>query len=150
LSEQNEFEKLKAKHAELEAESHSLKEEQKKMENEVLVLKERIAVEELKNSNGATRKAISNLESKKNELETKLKQVVQTPETPQSEEKMAPELGATPEPPAEAAQESAEAASEELDDTVTVTAIDDGSLEEQEAVGEGLKRQQERKKHRFF
>jgi hypothetical protein len=76
----------------------------------------------------------------------------QTSETPsQPQQETASSEAEVPEPPEEAAPELAEEASEDVEgETVTVTAIDDGSLEEQEVVGEDLKRQQEKKKHRFF
>jgi len=151
MSEPQEFKKLQAKRTELETESRSLKEEQKNLEDSLIILEERIAVEELKNSNKATRDAISQLEAKKSGLETKLKQVLQIPEASTPAEEMAPEVTATSEK-TEEALEPAEAAPEEFEeDVVTVTAIDDESLvQDQEELGEDIKKQQEKKKRRLF
>ena len=151
MSEPKEIEKLQTKRAELETESRSLKEEQKNLEDSLIILEERIAVEELKNSNKATRDAISQLEAKKSGLETKLKQVLQIPEASTPAEEMAPEVTATSEK-TEEALEPAEATPEEFEeDVVTVTAIDDESLvQDQEELGENIKKQQEKKKRRLF
>jgi uncharacterized protein (DUF3084 family) len=150
LSEQKELEKLQAMRAELEAEAHSLKEEQKNLENSLLSLEEKVVVEELKkekavveelkNRNKATKDAISQLEAKKKDLESRLEQTSQTPETPPPKKKKAEEA---PEP-AEAAPEGSE------EGGVTVTAIEGEALvENQEAVDESPKKQ-EKKKRRFF
>jgi len=73
LSAKEELEKLQAIRAELEAESRSLKELQKKLENNVLTLEEKVVVEELKkekavieelkSKNEATKDAIAQLET---------------------------------------------------------------------------------------
>lgn len=148
----SELEKLKNKRAELETESRSLKEEQKNLEANVMILEERIAVEDLKNGNKTIMDAISQLENKKSGLETKLKQVSQMPEASTHSEENAPEAAAAPADEKEGALEPAEAAPEEFEeDTVTVTAIDDEALVEgQEEIGENIKKQQEKKKHRLF
>jgi seryl-tRNA synthetase len=158
LSAKEELEKLLAMRAELEAESCSLKELQKKLENNVLILEEKVVaeelkkekavIEELKNKNKATKDAIAQLEAKEKELETKLEQVSLTPETP-------PEEGAKEAPAqsseTEEAPEHAEAEPEEAEEGgVAVTAIDSEALiENQEIVSESTKKQ-EKKKHRFF
>jgi uncharacterized protein (DUF3084 family) len=150
LSEQKELEKLQAMRAELEAEAHSLKEEQKNLENSLLSLEEKVVVEELKkekavieelkNRNKATKDAISQLEAKKKDLESRLEQASQTPETPPPNKEKAEEA---PEP-AEAAPEGSE------EGGVTVTAIEGEALvENQEAVDESPTKQ-EKKKRRFF
>jgi uncharacterized protein (DUF3084 family) len=138
MSEQKELEKLQAMRAELEAESRSLKEQQKNLEASLLALEEKAVIEELKKGNRDTKDAIAQLEAKKRELETRLKQAAQTPETPppETEKKEARE----PEP-AEATPESSE------EGGVTVTAIDDETLVEPQEAND---KQQERKKHRFF
>ncbi|MBT0158393.1 hypothetical protein G4O51_00210 [Candidatus Bathyarchaeota archaeon A05DMB-2] len=152
MSEKSEVEKLRDRHAELEAESRSLKEKQKALEDSILILEEKLAIEELRASNNSLKDTILQLEAKKNELEAKLNQKWQTSEPPpQPGQEAAGSETEVPQPPEEAALEPAEEVSEEFEgDTVTVTAIDDGSLEEQEAIGEELKRQQEKKRHRFF
>lgn len=158
MSAKEELEKLQAIRAELEAESRSLKELQKKLENNVLTLEEKVVVEELKkekavieelkSKNEATKDAIAQLETKKKELETKLEQVAPTPETPPEEE--VKEAPAKPEETKEV-PEPAEAGPEEAEESgVTVTAIDGEALvENQEAVSESHTKQ-EKKKHRFF
>jgi len=156
LSEQKDLEKLQAKRSELEAESRSLKEEQKKLEYSIKILEEQVVIEELCEKNKTAKDAISNLEAKLTELESRMKPKPQSPPacpappppaetnhemiTPPSEEmEQAPE----PEP------EVAEAAPEDPEESgVTVTAIDDEALvETQEAKGD---KQQDKKKHRFF
>jgi hypothetical protein len=152
LSKPNEYEKLQTKRTELEAQSLSLKEEQKNMEDRVLILEEKIAIEELNNNNKATREAIAQLETKINGLETKLQKASQIPEPP---EPAAPAKEPAPETvnaPKEETLETAEPAPEDFEaDVVTVTAIEEESLvENQEELGENLKSQQEKKKRKFF
>jgi uncharacterized protein (DUF3084 family) len=149
MSSLKELEKLQAMRAELEAESHSLKEKQKELESSLLALeqevvmeelnKEKAVIEELKNSNKATKDAIAQMEAKKRELETKLEQAPQKPATP---------------PPAKEKKEEAPAQPEETEEAeesgVTVTAIEGEALvESPEATGESPKKQ-EKKKRRFF
>jgi hypothetical protein len=150
------------KNCKLEAESRSLKEEQKKLENNVLSLEEKVVVEELKkekalieelkNRNKAAKDAIAQLEAKKKELETKLEPepARQTQATPPSKEEKAEEAPVQPEE-TKVAPEPAEAAPEGVEEGgVTVTAIEGEALvENQEAVGESSKTQEKRKR-RFF
>lgn len=152
MSEQKELEKLQTMRAELEAESHLLKEEQEKLENNVLALEEKVVVEELKkekavieelkNRNKATKDNIAQLETKRKELETKLKQTSQTQEAPPPPEKT------------EEAPEPAEAAPEEAEETeeggVTVTAIEGEALVETQEVEEESPKKQQKRKRRFF
>lgn len=65
-----------------------MKEEQKKLEERVKLLEEKV-IEKLKNGNQTTRQAISQLESMTNELEQRLRQISQPTETsrPQEETK---------------------------------------------------------------
>jgi DNA repair exonuclease SbcCD ATPase subunit len=153
LSEQTELEKLQAMRAELEAESRSLIEEQQKLEKNVQTLeeqvvieklkKEKAVIEDLKNRNKAAKDAIANLAAKKQELEKKLNPEPQAP-PPAPEEAKPPE----PQEPEEAPQ-PVEAAPEEDDGGVTVTAIEGEALvENQEIADESSK--QEKKKRRFF
>jgi uncharacterized protein (DUF3084 family) len=154
MSALKELEKLRAMRTELEAETRSLKEQQKELENSVLAIeqkvvmeelnKEKAVIEELKNSNKATKDAIAQLEAKKRELETKLEQASQKPATPPLE-KEKEESPAQPEEAEEAAQP------EEAEESgVTVTAIEGEALvESPEATSESPKKQ-EKKKHRFF
>jgi uncharacterized coiled-coil protein SlyX len=159
MSEQKELEKLQSKRAELEAESHSLKEEQRRLEYGIKVLEEKVTIEEISDNNKAAKDAISKLEVKLSELENRLKDKPQTPPQnpappPPVETKteviISPEVIEEAPAPAEAAPESPQESTEENieDSGVTVTAIDDEALvETQEAKGD---KQQEKKKHRFF
>lgn len=156
MSEQKELEKLQEKRAELEAESHSLKEEQKKLECSIKILEEKVTIEEISDNNKAAKDAISKLETKLFELEKKLKTKPQAPPespAPPPPKETKTEVSVAPEKPAEKEPEFVEAAPEEPKENieesgVTVTAIDDEALvETQEAKSE---KQQEKKKHRFF
>jgi uncharacterized protein (DUF3084 family) len=144
-----ELEELQTMRAELEAESRSLKEKQKELENSVLALeqevvmeelnKEKAVIEELKNNNQAVKDAIAQLEAKKRNLESRLEQAPQPPATP---------------PPAKEKKEEAPAQPEETEEAeesgVTVTAIESEALvESPETTGESPKKQ-EKKKRRFF
>ena len=149
MSALKELEKLQAMRAELEAESHSLKEQQKELENSVLALeqevvmeelnKEKAVIEELKNSNKATKDAIAQLEAQKRELETKLGQAPQTPETSPPEEEKKEEAP----PQAEETEEAEESG-------VTVTAIEGEALVENPQAPAESPKKQEKKKRRFF
>ena len=155
MSALKELEKLQAMRSELEAESRSLKEQQKEMENSVLALeqevvmeelnKEKAVIEELKNSNKAVKDSIAQLEAKKKELENRLEKAPQTPETPPPAEEKKEEAPSQPEEVEEVTQP------EEAEESgVTVTAIEGEALvESPEATGESPKKQ-EKKKHRFF
>jgi hypothetical protein len=160
MSEQKELEKLQAKRAELEAESRSLKEEQKNLEYSVMLLEEKVTIEEISNNNQAAKGAISKLEAKLFDLENRLKSKPEAPQessppTPPEETKK--EVIVTPEKKEEEELEFAEVEPNELQEIdeenveesgVTVTAIDDeGLVEAQEEKGD---KQQEKKKHRFF
>jgi uncharacterized protein (DUF3084 family) len=146
MSALKELEKLRAMRAELEAETRSLKEQQKELENSVLALeqkvvmeelnKEKAVIEELKNSNKATKDAIAQLEAKKRELETKIEQASQKPATPPLEKEKKEEAPAQP----EEAEESG----------VTVTAIEGEALVESPEATDESPKKQEKKKHRFF
>ena len=150
MSALKELEKLQAMRAELEAETRSLKEQQTNLENSVLALEEKVvfeelnkekaAIEELKKSNKTTKDAIVQLEARKKELETRLGQESQTPETPPPKKEKPEEA---PEP-AEAAPEGSE------EGGVTVTAIEGEALVESPEATDESPKKQERKKHRFF
>jgi chromosome segregation ATPase len=148
MSAREELEKLQAMRAELEAESRLLKEKQSNLENNVLSLEEKIAIEELrkekavieelKNRNKAAKDAIAELEAKKKKLENKLEQKAETPEAPSKKGKAKKE----PKP--------ADEAPEEAEGGVTVTAIEgEAVVESPEASAEDSKKP-EKKKRRFF
>jgi hypothetical protein len=126
-------------------------EKQKNLEEKVNVLEENIAIEELKNSNEAKREAISQLESKINGLEQRLKEASKVPETPEPTFEIKSEVAATPEPeqvtlgtvepiPEDAAEE----------ETVTVPPFEEPMVTGQEEYGQNLKKQHEKKKRKFF
>jgi hypothetical protein len=158
LSEQKELEKMQAKRAELEKEARSLKEEQKKLERRILLLEEKLVVENLQNNNKATKDVISQLEARLSELKGKLKQkpqVLESPAQPKetktkgsiSPEK-AEEAPEVPEPPKSPEPTEAEAVLEvSEEESITVTAIDDEALIE---IQDSRSDKQEKKKHRFF
>jgi hypothetical protein len=73
MSQINELEKLRSIRADYEAESRTLKETQKNMENRLKILEEKIAIEELENNNKTARNVIVQLESKMKLLENRLK-----------------------------------------------------------------------------
>ena len=155
MSELKDLEKLQSKRAELEAESRSLREEHKKLEYSIKVLEEQVVIEELNENNKSAKDAITQLEAKLNDLQKRLKQPSQAPQTPPENPAPSPppqetttkEVAAPPEKK-EAPPEPDEMTLEDSEDTgVTVTAIDEEALvETQEAQG----KQQEKKKHRFF
>ena len=124
---QKELEKLKAKRAELEAESLNLKEEQKQLEYNVKILEETVRIQELKQNNKIAKDAIAKLEIKLNKLEEKL------------EPKSNMHAGR---PLAEGTLEGCE------EEVVTITAVNDEDLVvTQRAKIDG---QQGKKKRRFF
>ena len=159
MSAREELEKLQAMRAELEAESRSLKEQQSDLENNVLSLEEKVAIEamkrekavieELRNRNKVAKEAIAELETKKKDLESKIGQEPQKPETPSTEQETAEETLAQPEETAETSQPAEVIPEETEDDGVTVTAIENEALFENEAVSEASDKP-EKKKRRFF
>jgi uncharacterized protein (DUF3084 family) len=155
MSALKELEKLQAMRAELEAESLSLKEKQKELESSLLALeqevvmeelkKEKAVIEELKNSNKATKDAIAQMEAKKRELKTKLEQAPQKPATPPPAKEKKEEAPAQPEEAEEASQP------EEAEESgVTVTAIEGEALVESPEATDESPKKQEKKKRRFF
>jgi peptidoglycan hydrolase CwlO-like protein len=145
MSTLQELEKLRAMRAELESESLSLKEQQSELEQSVISLEEKVAIEELKNEkdaidelknrNKVAKDAIAELKSKKKKLETKLGKAAQKQEAPVQPEET--EVAG----PVEIIPEE--------DGGVVVTALDGELLEDQETVNESPKRQEKRKR-RFF
>jgi predicted nucleic acid-binding Zn-ribbon protein len=148
LNGQKELEKLKAKRAELEAESLNLKEEQKQLEYNVKILEETVRIQELKQNNKIAKDAIAKLEIKLNKLEEKLepksnmhagRSLSNTMQVPDDgvEMREAPET--------DAAEGTLEGCEEEV---VTITAVNDEDLVvTQRAKIDG---QQGKKKRRFF
>lgn len=145
MSTLQELEKLRAMRAELESESLSLKEQQSELEQSVISLEEKVAIEELKNEkdaidelknrNKVAKDAIAELKSKKKKLETKLGKAAQKQEAPVQ--------------PEETEVAGPDEIIPEEDGGVVVTALDGELLEDQETVNESPKRQEKRKR-RFF
>jgi cobalamin biosynthesis Mg chelatase CobN len=152
MSEANELEILRAKKAELEAESRALIESQKNIENRVKALEEQVAIEELQKNNKALRETVNQLESKKVQLENKLKEKTKAQENSAPKENTASEGANPPEsPPASEANETSEAVVEEnSEDVVIFEGIDPESLLENEEIIENQEKPPEKKKRRFF
>jgi hypothetical protein len=151
MSEANELEILRAKKAEFEAESRALKMTQKNIENRVKELEEQVAVEELEKNNKALRDIVNQLESKKTQLENKLKEKTQTQGNPAPKENKPSEGTNPPESPASEANETSEAVVEEnSEDVVIFEGIDPESLLENEEIIEDQEKTPEKKKRRFF
>jgi len=151
LSTSRELETLRSTRTELEEESRSLTEKQKNLEERVKVLEENIAVEELKNSNNAVHEVISQLESKINGLEQRLKEVLKAPQTPEPTFEIRPEVATTSEPE-QLMPETVEPIQEEAteEETVTVSPFDKLVGVGQEEYSKNLTKQNEKKKRRFF
>jgi hypothetical protein len=150
MSTSKELEELVSKKAVLQAESHSLKEEQASLEERTKVLEEKIAIEELKNDNKAAREAVSNLRSKLDQLEQRLKEASRTPETQSTSEPL-PQTVNAPEPKQESAVVIAEAATEGTEENfVTVGPLESAMTTEPEKINEDLKKHEEKKKRKYF
>lgn len=146
MNESKELEELQNQKTRLDEESRSLKGRQENLEERVKVLEETIAIEQLKNNNKATREAITQLESKIDELERNLEKVSREPET--NKPQVEPEVAETPKPdetPFETAETTTEDSEEEF---VTTTATEEPMMTEPE-IDEG-KRTHDKKKRKFF
>jgi uncharacterized coiled-coil protein SlyX len=150
LSLPRELERLQSRRAELETESHSLEEQQKDMENRVKMLEEKIAIQELKKGNKTRQETISQLKSKMDELEQRLKNTSEEPENPEPSHETLPGIVKAPEPKEEMMEVTEPTQEEPEEETVTVTALEDTMTVEQEETGEGFSRQHEKKKRRFL
>ena len=151
MSTSKELEELGSKKAVLQAESRSLKEEQANLEERTRVLEEEIAIEQLKNDNRTSRDAISNLKSKVDELEQRLKETSRTPQTETTSQAQTEIFG-----PSQPKQEMTvgildETTMEETEDeTLTATPLENPMGTEPEKYSEDGKKQQEKKKRKFL
>ena len=68
----SDLEELQARRIKLAEETRSLERKQKKLEDNVLILEEKISIEQLEKQQRELMKKVSNLESQKNGLESKL------------------------------------------------------------------------------
>jgi len=147
LSTSNELEELQNRKTRLEEESRSLKDRQKSLEERTKVLEEKIAIGELENINKATQDSISQIESKIQGLEQRLKEVSQESYA----EKPVQKEFIPAEPPQETptTPETVETVMEdEEEETFTVAAPEEPVIE-QPTQGEG-KKSHEKRKRKFF
>lgn len=150
LSTSKELEELGSKKAVLEAESRSLKEEQQSLEERIKVLEQQVAIELLKNDNRSMHEAISHLQSKRDELEQRLKEASKTPDTERKSE-TTPEIFSAPGLKEETAVGITQTGMEETEgDVVTVMPLESPVPTEPEKYSEDLKKQQEKKKRKFL
>jgi hypothetical protein len=150
LSDSKELEHLQNRRAELEEESNSLGQQQQNLEIKVKTLEERIRISELENTNKTRLEAITQLESKMGELEQRLK-AVEKPGSYESTNEAKLEINEVPESAEEVTTSASETNEEEPEaEVVAVAAIEDPMIVEQEENSENLKRQNEKKKRKFF
>jgi uncharacterized coiled-coil protein SlyX len=152
LNASEEIEQLQNRRIELETESKSLEEQQKDLEERTKILEEKIAIEELRKVNKTKQDAIDQLKAKLDELEQRLKNTSETPESHEPSKETIPEIISSP-PPAteEVTAEVAELIGETPEEeTVTVGALEDPMVAQEEELSEHLKRQSEKKKRRLF
>jgi hypothetical protein len=150
LGDSKELEQLQNRRAELEEESNSLGQQQQNLEIKVKTLEERIRISELENINKTRLEAITQLESKVGELEQRLKTGGKT-ESYESTNEAKLEINEAPESAEEVTASVSKTIEEEPEDeVVTVAAIEDPMIVEQEENSENLKRQNEKKKRKFF
>jgi hypothetical protein len=151
LSESKELQQLQDRRTGLVEQSCSLTKQRENLEEKVKMLEEKIAIADLENNNKAKLEAITQLESKVNGLEQKLKETLEEPRSLESEGETKSEIVEPQEPTEEMASQTSQAAEEEQEDEVVeVKAIEDPIIAEQEEFAEGLKKENERKKRRFF
>lgn len=149
LSTSRELEELQNRKAGLQEESHSLNDQQKNLDERVKVLEEKIAIEELKNNNKTTREAISQLESKIDGLERRLREVSQEPEVHEPEKTLTLATE-TPQQTQETAPVATETTPEDSEEEViTVAAPEEPTIAEQETFTESKSRH-DKKKRKFF
>jgi hypothetical protein len=144
MSETCDLKILRAKRAELEAESRTLKETQKNIESRINVLEEKVALNELENNNRATRNSIFQLESTVRILENRLKAMSPEQKVPASEKPL-DDANSTSSDKKETPC-TTEIAEEFQENIIIVEAIDQESIVENEY---DLKKKGE-KKRRFF
>jgi uncharacterized coiled-coil protein SlyX len=153
LDASKELEELQSKKAKLEDESRALKAEQTNLEQRIRVLEGRVAVEMLKNNNKIAREVVSQLESKLNELEQRLKHVTQAPQAADHSKETVPKAHeASSSEPRKETVKTGRTMSQELErqkeGAVKVTALA-GSTAVQEAK-ENLETRSQKKKRRFL
>lgn len=150
MSDSKELEQLQNRRAKLEEESNSLGQQQQNLETKVKTLEERIKINELENINKTRRETITRLESKMGELEQSLN-AVEKPESHESTNEAKLEINEVQESTEELTTSASETIEQEPEDeVVTVAAIEEPMTVEQEEYSENPKRQNEKKKRKFF
>jgi len=118
------------------------------LEERTKVLEEKIAIEELKNTNKTTQDSISQLESKICELEKKLGEVSREPDA-QKHEPVEPSPFEAPQA-TQTTPETAEPIAEySEEETFAITAPEEPMMTEPETLGES-KKTHEKKKRKYF
>ena len=139
----SELEELRVKRAQLEETTRSLKKKQKKLEDNVLILEERVIIEDLENQQKQLNKKVSTLEKQKDGLQSKLK--VESDKAPITPKKTNRKKAA---PKSKRKVTSIPKVDSDENDGVTITAVVDRPVEKQKTVTKSKK--QSAKKKRFF
>ena len=139
----SELEELRIKRAQLEETTRSLKKKQKKLEDNVLILEERVIIEDLENQQKQLNKKVSTLEKQKNGLQSKLQ--VESDKAPITPKKTNRKKAA---PKSKRKVKSIPKVDSDENDGVTITAVVDRPVEKQKTVTKSKK--QSAKKKRFF
>ena len=139
----SELEELRVKRAQLEETTRSLKKKQKKLEDNVLILEERVIIEDLENQQKQLNKKVSTLEKQKNGLQSKLS--VESDKAPITPKKTNRKKAA---PKSKRKVTSIPKVDSDENDGVTITAVVDRPVEKQKTVTKSKKRSA--KKKRFF
>jgi hypothetical protein len=156
LSTPAELEQLQRTRTQLEEEHRSLEEERKNLELRTKMLEEKITIQELKRDNKSNRESIGQLKTKMSELEHKLGGLSDEsssptftfeprPESTQPIETVIPEEST---PVTETPPETHTEASEQAEESVEVSVLEDTTTPKQEEVE--VFRQHEKKKRRLF
>ena len=139
----SELEELRNQRAQLEEVTQSLKKKQKKLEDNVLILEERVIIDELDSQQKQLRQNVSKLEKQKNSLASKLQsEPVRAPKPPK---KIKPKKQT---PKSKKKVPSVTEAESDENDGVTITAVVDRPVEKQKTINKSKK--QVAKKKRFF
>jgi len=140
----SELEELRIKRGQLEETTRSLKKKQKKLEDNVLILEERVIIEDLENQQKQLNKKVATLEKQKNGLQSKLH--VESDKAPITPKKTNRKKAA---PKSKRKVTSIPKVDSDENDGVTITAVVDRPVEKQKTVTKS-KKQSAKKKHFFF
>ncbi len=140
----SELEELRIKRGQLEETTRSLKKKQKKLEDNVLILEERVIIEDLENQQKQLNKKVATLKKQKNGLQSKLH--VESDKAPITPKKTNRKKAA---PKSKRKVTSIPKVDSDENDGVTITAVVDRPVEKQKTVTKS-KKQSAKKKHFFF